>query len=70
MATIKQLSDGGPDGTCLGQSTADLVSFHGATPIARASISSVATAATIATAVLGIQAILTALSNKGLITIT
>jgi hypothetical protein len=70
MATIKELSDGGPDGTRLGQSSTDLVAFHGASPSARASIASVATAATVATAVAGIQAILTALSNKGLITIT
>jgi hypothetical protein len=32
MATIKQLSDGGPDGTQLGQSASDLIGFHGATP--------------------------------------
>lgn len=31
---VKQLSDGGPDGTALGQSaTADKVGFFGATPI-------------------------------------
>ena len=35
MATIKQLSDGGPDGTCLGQSATDLVGFYGATPVAK-----------------------------------
>jgi len=33
MATIKELSDGGPDGTRLGQSTSDLVGFWGATPV-------------------------------------
>jgi hypothetical protein len=32
VAQIKQLSDGGSAGTCLGQSATDLVSFHGATP--------------------------------------
>jgi len=70
MATLKELSDGGPDGTRLGQSSTDLVAFHGVTPIARASIASIATAATVGTAVASVQAILTALSNKGLITIT
>lgn len=70
MANIKELSDGGPDGTRLGQSSTDLISFHGASPIAKASIASLATAATIATAVATVQSILTALSNKGLITIT
>jgi len=35
MANIKELSDGGPDGTRLGQSTTDLVGFYGATPAAK-----------------------------------
>lgn len=30
---LKQLSDGGPDGTVMGQSSSDKVSFYGATPI-------------------------------------
>jgi hypothetical protein len=39
MATIKQLSDGGPDGTLLGQSSTDKIGFYGlATPIARPSV--------------------------------
>lgn len=33
MATIKELSDKGPDGTRLGQSTTDLVGFWGASPV-------------------------------------
>lgn len=69
MPTIDYRGDAGPDGTVVGRSSTDLLAFHGATPIARASISSLPTAATIATAVLAVQAILTALSNKGLITI-
>lgn len=36
MATIKELSDKGPDGTRLGQSSADLIAFHGATPVDQA----------------------------------
>lgn len=32
MAIGKQLSDGNPDGTALGQGTTDLISFHGGTP--------------------------------------
>jgi hypothetical protein len=35
---LKQLSDGGPDGTVLGQSSTDLVSFYGGTPRARPSV--------------------------------
>lgn len=32
---VKELSDKGPDGTRLGQSTSDLVAFHGSTPISQ-----------------------------------
>ena len=32
---VKYLSDGGPDGVSVGQSTTDLVAFYGNTPIAR-----------------------------------
>jgi len=35
---LKQLSDGGPDGTVIGQSSTDLVSFYGGTPRARPSV--------------------------------
>lgn len=39
MATIKQLTDGGPDGTLFGQSSTDKIGFYGlATPIARPSV--------------------------------
>ena len=38
MATINELSDKGPDGTRLGQSAADLISFHGATPCDQSAI--------------------------------
>lgn len=34
-APAKQLSDGNPVGTGLGQSATDLISFYGATPIAQ-----------------------------------
>jgi hypothetical protein len=33
MATIKELGDGGPDGTRLGKATTELVGFWGATPV-------------------------------------
>ena len=36
---VKQLSDGGPDGTRLGQSSTDKIGFYGlSTPIARPSV--------------------------------
>jgi len=38
MAT-KQLSDGGPDGTLLGQSASDLLAVYGGTPVAQFSYS-------------------------------
>lgn len=31
--TVLQLSDGGPDGASLGQSTTDKISFYGVTPV-------------------------------------
>lgn len=33
---VKQLSDGNPSGTTLGQDSTDLVSFYGATPVDQA----------------------------------
>ena len=48
---LKQLSDGGPDGTTLGQSATDRLAFHGVVPVALSAISTVpvATAATTTT---------------------
>ncbi len=34
---VRQLSDGNPDGTVLGQSAADLISFYNATPVTQRS---------------------------------
>lgn len=52
---IKQISDGNPDGTTLGQSpTGDKISFYGATPINQPVATDLAT-------------VLTALVNLGLI---
>jgi hypothetical protein len=35
MPIGKQLSDGNPDGVSLGQSTADLISMYGVTPVSQ-----------------------------------
>lgn len=45
---VKQLSDGGTDGVCLGQDASDLVAFFGSTPTAQlaATTAPAATAAT------------------------
>lgn len=68
MATIKYVGDGGSDGTSLGQSSSDKISFYGATPITKPSVaaasSSVATTTILETRV---AAICTALANLGLI---
>jgi hypothetical protein len=63
---VKQLSDGGPDGTTLGQSATDLIGFHGKAPSDQRAFSSIAAAATIATAVSHIQEIYALLVEKGL----
>lgn len=47
---VKQVSDLNPDGLSLGQSAADLVGFHGVTPVAqRSGAAQAAVAATAAT---------------------
>lgn len=66
MATIKELSDKGPDGTRLGQSAADLIGFHGASPSDQRGLTSLATAATIGTVKTVVQEILALLKEKGL----
>ena len=69
MATIKQLSDKGPDGTLLGQSSTDKIGFYGlTTPIVRPAITAVATAtATTALNETKINRLYTALRSLGLI---
>lgn len=63
---LKELSDGGPEGTRLGQSATDLVGFHGATPSDQRAVLTVATAATIGTIRTGVQEIIALLKEKGL----
>ena len=36
--TVKQVSNGNPDGSTLGQDDADKISFHGATPVVRQTV--------------------------------
>lgn len=43
---VKELSDKGPDGTRLGQSSADLVGFYGATPVVQPSATAQSAVAT------------------------
>lgn len=78
--SVKQISDGGPDGTTLGQSASDLIAFHGKTPCdqAAATTAPASTAATNSTPygysqaqadaiVTWIRAVDAALKEKGLI---
>jgi len=64
---IKELSDGSPDGTRLGQSASDLISFHGKAVAAQATAITCATAATAATVRTAVRALITALVAKGLV---
>ena len=64
---VKQLSDGGPDGTNFGLDTSDKIAFHGATPIAQATVTAIATGGTAGDIVTTLQALQAALENLGLI---
>ena len=69
MANIKQLSDGGPDGTLLGQSDTDKLGFYGlATPIVRPSVATAITTGATETATISlVRSIRLALVNLGLV---
>lgn len=67
MAGERQLSDGNDAGTILGQSAADLISFHGQAPCDQAGAITLATGATFASIVTCVQSVLTALREKGFI---
>lgn len=69
MATIKQLSDGGPDGLKVGQSSTDLIGFYGATPVARgAAVTTVTfTNFTVAAGSDAVNSIISRLQSVGLI---
>ena len=65
----KELSDGGPDGTSLGQSATDKIGFFGKAPIVRATVTATTTTTATTTALqTDIDAIRTALKNLGLFT--
>lgn len=69
MATIKQISDGGPDGTVIGQSSTDKIGFYGlATPIVRPSVATAITTGATETATISlVRSIRLALVNLGLV---
>jgi hypothetical protein len=61
----KQLSDGNPDGTILGQSTTDLISFFGGTPVDQPVLVT-NTSGTLGNTNAAVNAIITALVSLGL----
>lgn len=68
MATIKQLSDGGPDGTKIGQSAADPIGFYGVTAAAQpAATAQSAIATTALTALTSGETLLGAISMLNLV---
>jgi len=62
---VNQLSNGEPDGNSFGQNAADLISFHGATPVVQAGAIAAATDA--ATAISQLNLLLVVCRAKGLI---
>jgi hypothetical protein len=62
---VKQLSDGGDDGTCLGQDSDDKVGFYGKAPVARPA--TVADATDAATAITTVNTVIDRLQALGLI---
>lgn len=68
MAIGKQLSDKNPDGTSLGQSSTDPISFYGATPVAKqAAVTTLATTPTATDIATAVNAIISRLQTVGLI---
>ncbi|MGO9172002.1 MAG: hypothetical protein ACLP7P_08570 [Rhodomicrobium sp.] len=74
VTTVRQISDGNPDGCSFGQSPTDKISFYNATPVvqpsgaAQAAVTVTGTAATDAANAIGLaNALRTALVNLGVI---
>lgn len=67
---IEYLGKNSPDGVSVGLSATELVSFHGATPIAQATVAvTVTTTATAAAVAADLAALRTAIANKGIIAV-
>jgi hypothetical protein len=65
---VKQLSDGGPDGSSLGQSATDKIGFYGKTPVVRAAtFAALTTTPTTAEIRDCVNSIRTALINLGFV---
>lgn len=64
--TVEFIGNGGPDGTCLCQG-GEKVAFLGGTPSLKVTLTSLASAATLATAVSSLKELIDELTSKGLI---
>ena len=64
---VEQLTSGNDDGSFRLNTTSEKISFYGVAPTAQVAIAAIASAATIATAVLQIQLLQAELENKGII---
>lgn len=65
---VSQVGSGNDDGMSLGADSTQKIAFLGGTPSAQVTIAVIASAATLATAVLQIQLLQAELESKGLIT--
>lgn len=63
----KQLSDGGTDGTVMGQNATDLIGFYGVTAVAQATVTAIATAGTLGNVISTLQALQQAIDDLGLV---
>jgi hypothetical protein len=70
MAIGKHLSDKNPDGTALGQSATDLISFYGATPVAQRASSIQAASVVSATSFISVTSNLSAFCAEVAATLT
>ncbi len=65
---IKQLSDGGPEGTSMGQSSTDLISFYGVTPVVKgAAVTALVTTPTATDVATAVNSIILRLQTIGLL---
>lgn len=64
--TVEFVGDGNPDGTSFGQS-GEKIAFFGGTPSVKVTLTSLASAATLATAVASVNELIDELTSKGLI---
>ena len=65
---VEEVTRNSPDGATMGNSTSELISFYGVTPIAQATVAATTTTTATTTALqTDIDAIRTALQNLGLI---